>query len=132
MTTLIQPFRGLRPVPERAADVAAPPYDVLNTAEARTRAEGRPLSFLHISKPEIDLPEDTDPYADEEPKLVITADNYREHVANLAEGQIALFERYPHFKMYVYPTHRDFGVQERIAKKTAWNAATSANTIRIE
>jgi uncharacterized protein (DUF1015 family) len=64
MTTLIQPFRGLRPVPERAADVAAPPYDVLNTAEARTRAEGRPLSFLHISKPEIDLPEDTDPCSD--------------------------------------------------------------------
>lgn len=65
MSSLIRPFRGLRPVPERAADVAAPPYDVLNTAEARVRAEGRPLSFLHISKPEIDLPEDTDPYAPE-------------------------------------------------------------------
>ena len=65
MTTLIKPFRGLRPTPEHAADVAAPPYDVLNTAEARERAAGRPLSFLHISKPEIDLPEDTDPYAPE-------------------------------------------------------------------
>lgn len=65
MSTLIKPFRGLRPVPERAADVAAPPYDVLNTAEARERAEGRPLSFLHISKPEIDLPDTTDPYAPE-------------------------------------------------------------------
>jgi len=65
MSTLIKPFRGLRPVPERAADVAAPPYDVLNTAEARERAAGKPFSFLHISKPEIDLPDSTDPYAPE-------------------------------------------------------------------
>lgn len=62
---LIQPFTGLRPVAEHAADVVAPPYDVLNTAEARQRAQGRPWSFLHISKPEIDLPEGTNPYADE-------------------------------------------------------------------
>ena len=60
---LIKPFRGLRPAPGRAADVAAPPYDVLSTAEARVRADGKPWSFLHISKPEIDLPPDTDPYA---------------------------------------------------------------------
>ena len=60
---LIQPFRGLRPAPGRAADVAAPPYDVLSSAEARERANGKPLSFLHISKAEIDLPADTDPYS---------------------------------------------------------------------
>ncbi len=60
--SLIRPFAGLRPAPGRAADVAAPPYDVLNSAEARIRAEGRPYSFLHISKPEIDLPEGTDPF----------------------------------------------------------------------
>ena len=60
---LINPFRGLRPLPERAADVAAPPYDVLNTEEARARAAGKPWSFLHISKPEIDLPAGTDPYS---------------------------------------------------------------------
>jgi uncharacterized protein (DUF1015 family) len=65
MSTLIKPFRGLRPIPERAADVAAPPYDVLNTEEARNRADGRPASFLHISKPEIDLPAGTHPYAEE-------------------------------------------------------------------
>jgi uncharacterized protein (DUF1015 family) len=59
---LIRPFAGLRPVPERADDVVAPPYDVLNSAEARQRAAGRPWSFLHISKAEIDLPEGTDPY----------------------------------------------------------------------
>ena len=52
----------MRPVPERAEEVIAPPYDVLNSAEARERAAGRPWSFLHISKAEIDLPEGTDPY----------------------------------------------------------------------
>ncbi|MEE9352148.1 MAG: DUF1015 domain-containing protein [Thiotrichaceae bacterium] len=62
---LISPIRGLRPAQGRADDVIAPPYDVLNTAEARVRAEGKPWSFLHISKPEIDLPEGTDPYAPE-------------------------------------------------------------------
>jgi uncharacterized protein (DUF1015 family) len=60
--SLIRPFAGLRPVPERAEDVVAPPYDVLNSEEARQRAAGRPWSFLHISKAEIDLPEGTDPY----------------------------------------------------------------------
>ncbi|RMF98582.1 MAG: DUF1015 domain-containing protein [Gammaproteobacteria bacterium] len=64
MSSLVRPFRGLRPAPEYAAEVAAPPYDVLSSAEARQRAAGKPWSFLHISKPEIDLPEDTDPYAD--------------------------------------------------------------------
>lgn len=59
---LIKPFTGLRPIPERAEEVVAPPYDVLNTAEARLRAAGRPWSFLHISKAEIDLAEGTDPY----------------------------------------------------------------------
>jgi uncharacterized protein (DUF1015 family) len=60
--SLILPFTGLRPATGRADDVVAPPYDVLNTAEARVRADGRPWSFLHISKPEIDLPEGTDPF----------------------------------------------------------------------
>jgi uncharacterized protein (DUF1015 family) len=60
--TLIKPFRALRPAPGRAADVLAPPYDVLSSAEARARAKGKPWSFLHISKPEIDLDPATDPY----------------------------------------------------------------------
>ena len=60
---LIKPFAGLRPAAGQAAAVAAPPYDVLSTDEARVRAAGKPWSFLHISKPEIDLPADTDPYA---------------------------------------------------------------------
>jgi uncharacterized protein (DUF1015 family) len=60
--SLIKPFRSLRPAPGRAHDVLAPPYDVLSSAEARERAAGKPWSFLHISKPEIDLDPKTDPY----------------------------------------------------------------------
>ena len=60
--TLISPFRALRPAPGRAAEILAPPYDVLSSAEARERAKGKPWSFLHISKPEIDLDPAIDPY----------------------------------------------------------------------
>ncbi len=59
---LIQPFRALRPAPGRAAEILAPPYDVLSSAEARERAKGKPWSFLHVSKPEIDLDPGVDPY----------------------------------------------------------------------
>jgi uncharacterized protein (DUF1015 family) len=61
--SLIRPFRALRPVPTRAREVLAPPYDVLSSAEARVRAKGKPWNFLHVSKAEIDLPEGADPYA---------------------------------------------------------------------
>ncbi|WP_153109297.1 DUF1015 domain-containing protein [Propionivibrio limicola] len=60
---LIRPFTGLRPRSEYATAVAAPPYDVLSSEEARERAAGKPYSFLHISKAEIDLPPDVDHYA---------------------------------------------------------------------
>jgi uncharacterized protein (DUF1015 family) len=60
--TLIQPFRALRPAPGRAAEILAPPYDVLSSAEARQRAQGKPWSFLHISKPEIDFDPAIDPH----------------------------------------------------------------------
>jgi uncharacterized protein (DUF1015 family) len=59
------PFRALRPVAEVAERVAAVPYDVVNTDEARALAAGNPLSFLHVSRAEIDLPPGTSPYADE-------------------------------------------------------------------
>ncbi len=60
---LVRPFRGLRPAPGRAADVAAPPYDVVNEAEARAAADGKPFSFLHVSRAEIDFPIGTDSHA---------------------------------------------------------------------
>jgi uncharacterized protein (DUF1015 family) len=61
---IIRPFRALRPQPERAQQVASVPYDVVNTDEARALAEGNPFSFLHVSRPEIDLPPDTDIHSD--------------------------------------------------------------------
>lgn len=60
---LIAPFRGLLPQPQAAQALAAPPYDVLSTEEARRRAQDNPLSFLHISKAEIDCPAHTDPHS---------------------------------------------------------------------
>jgi uncharacterized protein (DUF1015 family) len=60
----LRPFQALRPVRERARDVAAVPYDVVSTEEARALASGNPWSFLHVSRAEIDLPEGTDPYSE--------------------------------------------------------------------
>ncbi len=64
-SSLIRPFAGLRPRSADAAAVAAPPYDVLSSDEARLVAAGKPLSFLHVSKAEIDLPPAVDHYAPE-------------------------------------------------------------------
>ena len=61
---VFRPFCAVRPVPERAADVAALPYDVMNSAEARVAVQGKPVSFLHVDKAEIDLSPDIDIYDD--------------------------------------------------------------------
>jgi uncharacterized protein (DUF1015 family) len=66
----LAPFRALRPVPDAAGHVAAVPYDVVNAEEARALAADNPLSFLHVSRAEIDLPQGTDPYA---PSVYATA-----------------------------------------------------------
>jgi uncharacterized protein (DUF1015 family) len=63
MSVLVR-FNALRPKAATAAEVAAVPYDVVSTAEARALAAGNPLSFLHVSRAEIDLPDGTDPYSD--------------------------------------------------------------------
>jgi uncharacterized protein (DUF1015 family) len=60
---IIKPFAALRPKPELAAQICELPYDVMSSEEARQIAAPNPLSFLHVSKPEIDLPPGTDPYA---------------------------------------------------------------------
>ena len=64
MATL-KPFAALRPKPELAAEICELPYDVMSSEEARQMASGNPLSFLHVSKPEIDLPPATDIYSSE-------------------------------------------------------------------
>lgn len=60
---IVRPFRALRPPVERAAQVASVPYDVVNTEEARALAADNAYSFLHVSRPEIDLPPETDIYS---------------------------------------------------------------------
>jgi uncharacterized protein (DUF1015 family) len=60
----LHPFRALRPAQAAASAVAAVPYDVINTDEARALAEGKPLSFLHVSRAELGFPPSTDPYSD--------------------------------------------------------------------
>ncbi|HEX8845010.1 MAG TPA: DUF1015 family protein [Pyrinomonadaceae bacterium] len=61
---IINPFRALRPPADKVTEVASPPYDVVSTEEARALAADNPLSFLHVSRPEIDLPDGTDIYSD--------------------------------------------------------------------
>jgi len=59
----LHPFRALRPAPPAAVNVSSVPYDVVTVEEARQLAAGNPLSFLHVTRSEIDLPPGTDPYA---------------------------------------------------------------------
>ncbi len=60
-----KPFKALRPLPQYAKDVAALPYDVMNSSEAREMVKNKPYSFIHVDKAEVDLPEDTYLYSDE-------------------------------------------------------------------
>ena len=57
---VIHPFNALRPPSDKAKQVSSVPYDVVNSEEAKALAAGNPLSFLHVSRPEIDLPDGTD------------------------------------------------------------------------
>lgn len=60
----VRPFRALRPAPGLEARVLCPPYDVVDTAEARAWADGDPDSFFRVTRPEIELPDDADPHAE--------------------------------------------------------------------
>ncbi len=103
---LIRPFSGLRPAAARAAQVIAPPYDVLNTDEARARAAGKPWSFLHISKPEIDLPPAADPYA-----AAVYAKG-RENFEKLLKDGVLQRDPEPYYYVYrlIMDEHRQTGI----------------------
>ncbi|MCF8344369.1 MAG: DUF1015 domain-containing protein, partial [Bacteroidales bacterium] len=62
---VLKAFKGIRPLKDKAARIASRPYDVLNKEEARAEAGDNELSFLHVIKPEIDLPDDMDHYSQE-------------------------------------------------------------------
>ena len=118
---LVRPFAALRPVPVRAAEVAAPPYDVLSSDEARARAADKPWNFLHVSKPEIDLAPGTDPYS---PAV------YAKGAENLARMRDAgVLVRDPAPAYYVYRFTAGDLVQTGVAV-AASIAAYDANRIR--
>lgn len=77
---VIRPFSALRPEAAGANQVASVPYDVVNTEEARALAAANPLSFLHVSRPEIDLPDGTDPYGDSVYRKAL--ENFEQLIAN--------------------------------------------------
>jgi len=91
---LIRPFAGLRPAPERAADILAAPYDILTVDEARQRAGRQPWSFLHISMPEVDLPPETARYA---PEIYAKA---TETMARMMEGLVLCRDARPSYYLY--------------------------------
>lgn len=90
----IQPFRALRPHNEYAENVASRPYDVLNSEEARKEAEGNPLSFLHVTKSEIDLPADVDIHTQ------AVYDKAAENLQALIEKKVLFFEEKPCYYIY--------------------------------
>src|SRR5690606_21922350 len=103
----IFPFAALRPTPEAAAAVAAVPYDVVSTDEARALAAGNSRSFLHVSRPEIDLPQGTDPHA------AAVYDAAAREFARLQAAAPLVSEDRP--SLYVYQLHRQGHVQSGIA-----------------
>ena len=60
--SIFKPFKALRPIPEKARDIASEPYDVMDSDEARIEVKKNPLSYIHVEKPEVDLPEGIDLY----------------------------------------------------------------------
>ena len=119
--SLVRPLAALRPAPGRAADVIAPPYDVVTTDEARLRAATRPWSFLHVSKPEIDLPVGADPHS---------PDAYAKAVENLARmlhAGVLVRDAAPAY--YVYRVASGDHVQTGVVTATAIGAY-EANRVR--
>jgi len=119
--TLIKPFRALRPAPGRAAEVLAPPYDVLSSTEARQRAEGKPFSFLHVSKAEIDLDPAINPY---DPAVYAQA---AENLQRMIAASVLVRDAKPCYYPYRLTWRR--GVQTGLAT-VASIAAYAENRIR--
>lgn len=105
MATL-KPFRALRALPEKAAQICCPPYDVMNTEEARAMAQGNPLSFLHVTRAEIDFGPEVDSHSDEVYQRA--AQNLRNM---LAEGHLVRDEK-PCYYLYrlTMGSHRQLGI----------------------
>jgi len=115
--SLIRPFAALRPAPSCAGDVLAPPYDVLNSHEAKVLSRDRPWSFLHVSKAEIDLPASIDPY---DPAVYArSAENFSHMIAE----HLLIQDKEPCYYVYrlVMGDHTQTGIAA-VASVTAYDA----------
>ncbi|HVY45463.1 MAG TPA: DUF1015 domain-containing protein, partial [Minicystis sp.] len=102
----VRPFAAFRPPPGRARDVASPPYDVIDTREARALAAGNAASFLHVSRPEIDLPEGTDEHDER------VYEKGGENLRAFVEEGVLKQDGEPHLYLYAqkWGEHRQVGV----------------------
>ncbi len=91
---IYRPFKAFRPKPEFAAEVAAKPYDVLNSEEAREEVKGHPLSFLHVGKPEIDLDQAINLYDS------AVYEKAKENLWNLINKDVLAEDPEPYFYVY--------------------------------
>ncbi|MCO6449098.1 MAG: DUF1015 family protein, partial [Ignavibacterium album] len=92
--SVIRPFKALRPTKEKSQLVASVPYDVVNREEAGHYAQGNPISYLHITRSEIDLPEVKDVYSKE---VYLKA---KENLATITKEAPLKIDDKPHFYLY--------------------------------
>jgi len=116
MATL-RPFRAFRPTPELAAEVAAKPYDVLSSDEARVEALGHPYSFLHVGKPEIDLDPSIDPY---DPRVY---EKGKENLERLIRQKAIQQDPEPYLYLYAQTmgNHTQYGLVGCASVEEYWN-----------
>jgi uncharacterized protein (DUF1015 family) len=91
---IIRPFNGIRPIKELADKIAALPYDVMDSDEAREMVKSNPYSFLHVDKAEIDLPNDIDPYDDR------VYDKAKENLDNMIKNRFYIEDEKPNYYIY--------------------------------
>jgi uncharacterized protein (DUF1015 family) len=107
---IIKPFKALRPKTELAQQVASPPYDVLNSSEAKVEADGNAVSFLHVTKSEIDLPADIDVHS------ASVYNKAKENLQALINNGTLFTEEKPCYYIYqlIMPSREEDGINERI------------------
>ena len=117
----IRPFKAFRPKPEFAGEVAARPYDVLNSDEAREEVKGHPFSFLHVGKPEVDL----DPSIDLHDKRVY--EKGKENLQKLISQKVLVEDSAPYLYVYAQTMgkHTQYGLVGCASVDEYWN-----NTIK--
>ena len=104
--SVLRPFKAIRPKKEYASRVAALPYDVMNSEEAREMVKGNPYSFLHVDKAEIDLPKDTYIYSEE------VYNKAKENLSSLVSDGVLQQDEKP--CIYIYEQTREGKIQTGI------------------